>query len=132
MSVIALSSCAAAPFAQRPTSAANRYVLIVNCCASLALKQARLLSLWQELPRSIDALADVSNRSAYKFLWFVIAHNGVGQPGTHKLHMQPGRGRPARVLPPQVRAPQGTPQCAWTTLSVRCAANGRGDGFDES
>ena len=49
MSVIALSSCAAAPFAQRPTSAANRYVLIVYCCASLALMQARLLSLWQEL-----------------------------------------------------------------------------------
>ena len=57
MSVIALSSCAAAPFAQRPTSAANRYVLIVYCCASLALMQARLLSLWQELARSIDALA---------------------------------------------------------------------------
>ena len=90
--------------------------------------QARLLSLWQELPRSIDALADVSNRSAYKFLWFVIAHNGVGQPGTHKLHMQPARGRvPARVLPPQVRAPQGTLQWAWTTPGVLWAANGRPD-----
>ena len=58
MSVIALSSCAAAPFAQRPTSAANRYVLIVYCCASLLRVSNRaVLGLAESLARSIDALA---------------------------------------------------------------------------
>ena len=44
------------------------------------------------------------------------------------LDMQPARRRvPARVLPPQVRAPQGALQWAWTTPGVLWAAHGHRD-----
>ena len=67
MSVIALSSCAAAPFAQRPTSAANRYVLIVYCCASLlSVSNRAVLAVGEELARSIDTLAVYGVRTGHR------------------------------------------------------------------
>ena len=98
MSVIALSSCAAAPFAH--TSAANSSVLIF-------FARARLLRLksscagqgcgWRAwLARSIDALDAKFLTQCGVGAWFLIAHNSVRQPGTPPLHMQPGRGRALR------------------------------------